>query len=89
MRLAKGQETVKGLLFHGEPDVNVMLVGGDQHSAGRLFHRLVFNAEHLRRILTKYVAYYNEVRTHVSLGKDAPCTRPIERFARGAANCTR
>jgi hypothetical protein len=39
MRLAKGQETVKGLLFHGETDVNVMLVGGDQHSAGRLFQR--------------------------------------------------
>lgn len=41
MRLAKGQETVKGLLFHCEPDVNVMLVGGDQHSAGRL--RQLFN----------------------------------------------
>ena len=23
---------------------------------------------------------YNEVRTHLSLGKDAPCTRPLERF---------
>jgi len=22
----------------------------------------------------------HEVRTHLSLGKDAPCTRPIERF---------
>ena len=43
-------------------------------------HLIVFNAEHLRRILTKYAAYYNEVRTHVSLGKDAPCPRPIERF---------
>jgi hypothetical protein len=29
-------------------------------------HLIVFNAEHLRRILTKYAAYYNEVRTHVS-----------------------
>jgi hypothetical protein len=26
------------------------------------------------------VELYNEVRTHVSLGKDTPCTRPIERF---------
>jgi transposase InsO family protein len=43
-------------------------------------HLIVFNAEHLRRILAKYVAYYNDVRTHVSLGKDAPCTRAIERF---------
>jgi hypothetical protein len=41
---------------------------------------IVFNAEHLRRILARYAAYYNEVRTHVSLGKDAPCTRAIERF---------
>jgi hypothetical protein len=43
-------------------------------------HLLVFNAEHLRRILAKYATYYNEVRTHVSLGKDAPCRRPVERF---------
>ena len=43
-------------------------------------HLIVFNAEHLRRILAKYAAYYNEVRVHTSLGKDAPCTRPIERF---------
>jgi len=43
-------------------------------------HLLVFNAEHLRRILAKYATYCNEVRTHVSLGKDAPCGRPVERF---------
>jgi transposase InsO family protein len=43
-------------------------------------HLIVFNAEHLRQILAKYADYYNEVRTHVSLGKDAPCTRAIERF---------
>src|SRR5437899_12127981 len=33
-------------------------------------HVVVFNAEHLRRILAKYIVYYNEVRTHVALGKD-------------------
>jgi Integrase core domain len=44
-------------------------------------HMIVFNAEHVRRILAKYAIYYNdEVRTHVSLGKDAPCPRPIERL---------
>ena len=42
---------------------------------------IAFNAEHLRRILAKYAIYYNEVRTHTSLGKDPPCTRPIERLA--------
>jgi Integrase core domain len=43
-------------------------------------HLIVFNAEHLRRILAKYTGYYNKVRTHVSLGKDTPCMRSIERF---------
>ena len=43
-------------------------------------HLLVFNADHLRRILAKYTSYYNEVRTHVALGKDTPCRRPIERL---------
>jgi hypothetical protein len=43
-------------------------------------HLIAFNAEHLRRLLAKYAICYNEVRTHGSLGKDTPCTRPIERF---------
>jgi transposase InsO family protein len=43
-------------------------------------HMIVFNEEHLRRILSKYVSYYNEVRTRLAPGKDAPCTRPVERF---------
>ena len=41
-------------------------------------HLIVFNSEHLRRILAKFATYYNEVRTHTSLGKDAPYTRQIE-----------
>ena len=45
-----------------------------------LDHLIVFNAEHLRRILVKYAAYYNEGRTHISLAKDAPRRRSIERF---------
>jgi hypothetical protein len=35
-------------------------------------HLLVFNAEHLRRILSKYAGYYNKMRTHVALGKGRP-----------------
>jgi hypothetical protein len=31
-------------------------------------------------ILAKFSAYYNGWRPHVSLGKDAPDRRPIERF---------
>jgi hypothetical protein len=39
----------------------------------------------LRRILTKYAAYYNELRTHRSLGKDAPIHRAIQHVGRIAA----
>ena len=54
------------------------LIGSTRHECTD--HVIVFNEAHLRRILSKYASYYNEVRTHLSLGKDAPCTRPIERF---------
>ena len=45
-------------------------------------HLIVVNAEHRRRILAKYATYYNEARTHVSLGKDAPYTsdRAVRRY---------
>jgi hypothetical protein len=41
---------------------------------------IVFSAAHLRRILKAYAAYYNEVRTHRSLSKDAPIHRAIQRI---------
>jgi hypothetical protein len=40
---------------------------------------------HLCRILTKYAAYYNELRTHGSLGKDAPIHRAIQHVGRIAS----
>jgi hypothetical protein len=67
------------------------LIGSARHECTD--HVIVFNEDHLRRILAKYATYYNEVRTHGSLGKDAPCTRAIERFGdivpiRSSAGCT-
>ena len=44
-----------------------------------LDHVLIFGERHLRRILTLYSVYYNETRTHLGLGKDAPQPRPIQR----------
>ena len=35
---------------------------------------------HLRRILAAYAGYYNELRTHLSLDKDSPAHRPIQRL---------
>ena len=49
-----------------------------------LDHVLVLNERHLRRILTRYVAYYHCARTHLSLEKDAPDGRPIEQPEAGA-----
>jgi len=38
---------------------------------------LVFSGDgHLRRILKTYASYYNDIRTHLSLDKDAPNSRP-------------
>jgi transposase InsO family protein len=44
-----------------------------------LDHVLVLSERHLRRILTRYFAYYHLARTHLALQKNAPDGRPIER----------
>ena len=43
-------------------------------------HLIVFGERHLRRILRCYAHYYNEVRTHRSLNKDAPTSRAVQRI---------
>jgi transposase InsO family protein len=45
-----------------------------------LDHLIVFGEAHLHRIVSLYASYYNEARTHLSLAKDAPISRPIEQF---------
>ena len=42
-------------------------------------HMIVLGEAHLRRILKSYANYYNGVRTHRSLNKDAPVSRPVQR----------
>jgi len=49
-----------------------------------LDHVIVLGEAHLRRILKNYAAYYNGVRTHRSLQKAAPVSRPVQRS--GAIN---
>jgi transposase InsO family protein len=44
-----------------------------------LDHMIVFGEAHLRRILGRYAAYYNESLIHRSLDKGAPFHRAIER----------
>ena len=42
-------------------------------------HIVVLGEAHLRRVLRSYASYYNEIRTHRSLNKDAPVSRPVQR----------
>lgn len=42
-----------------------------------LNHLIVFDERHLRRVLSSYFQYYHKSRTHLSLDKDCPQTRPI------------
>jgi transposase InsO family protein len=48
-----------------------------------LNHVLVLGERHLRRILTRYLAYYHQARTHLALDKDAPDLMTIEFPAAG------
>jgi transposase InsO family protein len=44
-----------------------------------LDHVIVLGEAHMRRTLKSYARYYNGVRTHRSLNKDAPVSRPVQR----------
>jgi len=44
-----------------------------------LDHVIVFGEAHLRRVLKSYAHYYNGLRTHRSLNKDAPVSRSVQR----------
>jgi transposase InsO family protein len=50
-----------------------------------LDHIVVFGEAHLRRVLAIYTSYYNELRTHLSLSKDSPGYRPVQRYGQLAA----
>jgi len=43
-----------------------------------LDHMIILNEQHLHRILTGYVEYYNESRTHLSRDGDSPVGREVE-----------
>jgi transposase InsO family protein len=42
-----------------------------------LDHIVIFNERHLRHVMSSYVDYYQRTRTHLSLDKDCPDSRPI------------
>ena len=50
-----------------------------------LDHLVVFDEAQLRRVLRNYASYYNQVRTHLSLDKNAPDFRRPQKIGRIAA----
>jgi putative transposase len=48
-----------------------------------LDHVIVLDESGLRRILKSYFDYYERSRTHLSLGKDAPISRPVQHVGSG------
>ena len=44
---------------------------------------ILLGERHLTRILSSYVDYYNSARTHLSLEKDAPGGRVVQRIVKG------
>ncbi len=50
-----------------------------------LDHLVVFGEAHLRDVLKAYASYYNKVRPHLSLDKDAPDFRRMQKIGRIAA----
>jgi transposase InsO family protein len=43
-----------------------------------LDHLIIVDERHLRKLLREYADYYNGLRTHLSLNKDAPLGRPVQ-----------
>jgi transposase InsO family protein len=83
--------TVGGALFLSDSDSRRWLsqIGetADNGFAERLIgsirreylnHIAVSGEPHLRRVLQTYAGYYNKIRTHRSLDKDAPISRPVQ-----------
>jgi transposase InsO family protein len=47
-----------------------------------LDHVVVLSERHLRHLLSSYMTYCNEARTHLSLDKDAPIPRKVQGVGR-------
>jgi putative transposase len=48
-----------------------------------LDHMIVLGERHLKRLLSSYVDYYHDARTHLSLAKDAPAGRVVQSAEKG------
>jgi len=42
-------------------------------------HTIIFNKDHLRRLMREYIDYYNKDRCHLSLNRDSPLGRTAQK----------
>ncbi len=71
--------------FRGQPWMNghsERFVGSARREL--LNHVVVLNERHLRRMISAYISYYHEDRTHLSLSKGTPANRDVEKPGDGA-----
>ena len=54
-----------------------------------LDHNIILDEQHLRRTVKRYADYYNRVRTHLSLEKDAPKPRLVQYSGSGSVQSRR
>ena len=78
VRACVGLSLLRGRL--GKMDTRRGLIGSIRRDC--LDHVVVFGERHLRHLLNSYQRYYNEVRTHLSLQKDAPISRAVRSAGR-------
>jgi hypothetical protein len=76
LRFTKGGDRVR-ITAHGFAE---RLIGSIRREC--VDHIVVLGEAHLRRILRSYARYNNDIRTHRSLDKDAPISRPVQRTGR-------
>jgi hypothetical protein len=51
-----------------------------------LDHVIVLNVRHLKRLMTNYIGYYHDDRTHLGLAKETPAGRMAGKTARADCN---
>jgi hypothetical protein len=61
-------------------------IHGELLKLGFAIAQSILGEAHLRRILQTYAGYYNKIRTHRSLDKDAPAFRPVQRVGTITSN---
>ena len=66
-----------------EPRGSRTVLGERGGATPRATPLVVLNERHLHRLLRAYLAYYHGARTHISLAKDAPNPRSVERLDQG------